>query len=302
MSIDRFSGLIRALLDSPHRPVVAVVNAHDAATLEAVKEGVDNGLIRASLIGKGDSIRAIMEAVNLGSEGVDIIEAATDEEAARLGVALVCDGRADVLMKGMIQTKDFLKAVVHPEWGIRKERLLSHVALLEIPGYSKFICLTDGGMVMNPDLAQKKELIRNAVAVMRHLGIECPKVAVLAAVEKVNEAMPETLDAAELKRLNQLGDIENCLVEGPISFDLAFSKESAEAKCYSSPVTGEPDILLLPDIASGNILAKALVHAAGGVMAGVVAGARVPIVVTSRGATVEEKLNSLALAARLSYR
>lgn len=174
---------------------------------------------------------------------------------------------------------------------------MSHVAILEVPAYPKLIAITDGGMMMYPDVEEKKEILENAVQVFKSMGYECPKVAVLAAVETVNPKMPEAVDADILKKMNESGEIKDCIVEGPISVDLTFNKESAVVKGYKSPVTGEADILLVSNITVGNILSKALLEMANATMAGIIVGAKVPIVLTSRGATTQEKYLSLVLSA-----
>ncbi|MBP2651655.1 MAG: phosphate butyryltransferase [Firmicutes bacterium] len=200
-------------------------------------------------------------------------------------------------MKGKIQTADLLKAVVNKEKGLRTGSVMSHVVLHEIPTYHKLLVITDGGMMMYPNLAEKKQIIENAVNSLLSLGYDKPKVAVLAAVENVNPKMPEAVDAGLLKEMNQKGEIKNCIVEGPISYDLAMSKDAAKIKGYESPVTEDADILMVPNITVGNIMGKALVYSAGAKIAGFIVGAKVPIVLTSRGSSAEEKYLSLVLSA-----
>lgn len=207
------------------------------------------------------------------------------------------EGGADFLMKGKIQTADLLSAVVNKEEGLRTGKVMSHVVFNEIPNYHKLLVLTDGGMMMYPDLNKKKEICENAVGTLRTLGYDKPKVAVLAAVEKVNPKMPETVDADALKTMNKSGELADCIVEGPISYDLTMSKESAAIKGFESPVTGDADIVLVPNITVGNVLGKSLIYSAGAKMAGFIVGAKVPIVLTSRGSTSEEKYLSLVLSA-----
>ena len=177
---------------------------------------------------------------------------------------------------------------------------MSHVVLHDIPGYHKLLAVTDGGMMMYPNLEEKRQIIENAVSTFKSMGYECPKVAVLTAVEKVNPNMPETLDADNLKKMNQENILKDCIVEGPISYDLAMSKESAEIKNFISPVTEDVDILMVPNITVGNILGKSLVYSAGAKMAGFIVGAKVPIVLTSRGSTAEEKYLSIVLSAAIN--
>ena len=204
-----------------------------------------------------------------------------------------------MLIKGMLQTGTLLKAVVNRDTGIRASEVMSHVAILDVPSYHKLLYVTDGGMVVAPDLGQKRHILKNAVDFCRFLGYSCPKAAVLCAVETVTPAMPETADAAALKEAGERGDFGACFVEGPISLDLATDPGAAQIKGYSSPVAGDADILLAPSIAAGNLLGKSLYGLAGGEMAGVVLGARVPITINSRGAAAEEKYWSILICAAM---
>jgi phosphate butyryltransferase len=228
---------------------------------------------------------------------MEILDVPNVAEAAFSAVHLVRQGKAEIIMKGRIQTAELLHAVVAKETGLQTQKLMSLVAFHEIPGYHKLLCITDGGMVMYPSLDEKKRILQNAVDVCHSMGIMDPKVAVLAAVEITNPKMPESVDAAALKQMNLQGEIAGCIVEGPISYDLAMSMESAKIKEYSSPVSGDPDILLVPNITVGNVLAKALVVSAGAKMAGFIVGAKAPVVLTSRGSSSEDKYLSLVLAA-----
>ncbi len=297
MEFRNFDELIKnvQIMNSTRR--VAVVLAHDEHTLQAVLRAKEDRIIVPILIGDGFKIREILQ--NLGGEkgDEDIIHATDDNNAAEIAVELVHQMRADLIMKGKLQTADFLKAVVNREKGLGIGGVMSHVAINEVPDYHKLLVTTDGGMLMYPDLAQKKCIVENAVNALRKMGYEQPKVAVLAAVETVNEKMPETLDAEALKQMNKRGELIDCVVEGPISYDLAVNRDSALVKGYSSVVAGDADILVVPNITTGNILGKSLVYSAKAKMAGFVAGAKVPVVLTSRGATAEEKYLSLVLAA-----
>jgi phosphate butyryltransferase len=277
--------------------VVAVVAAEDEHTLQAVFHAVADGLVDPVLIGNAPKIREILRKLKVSVSDDAVIHADDDKSAAAKGVELVNQGKADFIMKGKLQTGDLLSAVVDKQKGLKTGKLMSHFVINEVPSYHKLLVTTDGGMMMYPDLGQKKEIIENAVRVLRALGYEQPKVAVLAAVEKVNPSMPESVDAAALKEMNQKGEIANCIVEGPVSYDCAVSKESAEAKGFVSAVAGDADILISPNIAAGNILGKCLLFSAGGKMAGFIVGAKVPVVLTSRGASSEEKYLSLVLSA-----
>ena len=297
MELKNFQELIEKVQNSNVKKRVAIAAAHDEHTLEAVFKAVGDKLVDPVLIGDKVKIEEILSKLSIQFNENKIVNTESDVEAAEKTVELINEGKADFIMKGKLQTADLLKAVVNKEKGLRTGNVMSHVAILEIPAYHKLIAVTDGGMMMYPTVEEKKQIIENAVNVFLAFGYECPKVAVLAAVETVNPKMPESVDGDILKKMNQKGEIKNCIVEGPISVDLAFNKESAKIKGYQSPVTGEADILLVPNIAAGNIMSKALLEFAEGTMAGMIVGAKVPIVLTSRGATWEEKYLSLVLSA-----
>lgn len=297
MVFKSFEELIKKVQKSESKKIVAVVAAHDEHTLQAVFKAKKDNIVEPLLIGDKTKIKKILDGLNESIDDAQIIEAENDTVAAMKAVELVNDKKADFIMKGKIQTADLLRAVVNKEKGLRTGKIMSHFVFNEIPNYHKLIVTTDGGMMMYPDVNEKKQIIENAVNTLIAMGYEKPKVAVLAAVEKVNPKMPESVDAGLLKEMNQKGEIKDCIVEGPISYDLTMSRESAEIKGYSSPVVGDADILIVPNIAAGNILGKALVYSAGAKMAGFIVGAKVPIVLTSRGSSAEEKYLSLVLSA-----
>ncbi|NYB72906.1 bifunctional enoyl-CoA hydratase/phosphate acetyltransferase [Sedimentibacter hydroxybenzoicus DSM 7310] len=297
MELKNFKELIAKVQNNDTKKRVAVAAAHDEHTLEAVFKAVNDNLVEPVLIGDKEKIVKMLDNLSVNFDENKIIHTSDDTEAAEKTVELINEGKADFIMKGKLQTADLLKAVVNKEKGLRTGSVMSHVAILEIPAYHKLIAVTDGGMMMYPNLDEKKQIIENVVNVFLAMGYESPKVAVLAAVETVNPKMPEAVDADNLKKMNQNGEIKNCIVEGPISVDLTFNKESAKIKGYESPVTGEADILIAPNITTGNIMSKALLEFANGTMAGMIVGAKVPIVLTSRGATTEEKYLSLVLSA-----
>ena len=295
--IQNFEQLIKNVKNIKTTKTVAVVCAHDEHTLEAVIKAEKEGLVNSILLGKEDEIKGILKNLNYEKANENIINIIGDKETAEKAVELVREGKVDFIMKGKIQTADLLRAVVDKEKGLRTEKVISHMAFNEIPTYHKLIAISDGGMMMYPDLKQKKGILENGVETLRSMGIENPKVAVVTAVENLNPKMPETVDAAELKKMNEMGEIKNCIVEGPISYDLTMNPESAVIKGYESPVAGDADLIIVPDITVGNILGKSLVYSAGSKMAGFIVGAKVPIVLTSRGATSEEKYLSLVLCA-----
>ncbi len=243
------------------------------------------------------TVEAVKTAENLGLIDAVYFDADTPEQAAKKAVQAVHSGGLDMMLKGHIDTSVLLKEVVNKEYGLLTGSLLSHVALLDVPRYHKLLLLTDGGMVMYPELEGLVGILENALNAIRAFDVTKPKVACLAAVEKVHERMPETLRASELKRLSQTGAFGDCLVEGPISFDLAFDREAAELKGYDSPVAGDADIFLVPDFVSGNLLAKSLVYGGGARFAGFLMGARAPVALTSRSASRDEKIYSIACSA-----
>ncbi|AKA72153.1 bifunctional enoyl-CoA hydratase/phosphate acetyltransferase [Clostridium scatologenes] len=297
MVFKNFEELIKKVQNSGSKKIAAVVAAQDEHTLQAVFKARKDNIAEPLLIGNKSKIKEILSNLKEDLDDSSIIDVEDDASAAAKAVELVNSNKADFIMKGKIQTADLLKAVVNKEHGLRTGRVMSHFVINEIPNYHKLIVTTDGGMMMYPNVDEKKQIIENAVNTLIDMGYEKPKVAVLAAVEKVNPKMPESVDAGLLKEMNQKGEIKNCIVEGPISYDLTMSKESAEIKGYSSPVVGDADVLIVPNITAGNILGKALVFSAGGKMAGFIVGAKVPIVLTSRGSSAEEKYLSLVLSA-----
>ena len=300
MYLKNFNDIVEKLKKDPITKKVAIVCAEDMESIEAALKGYQDGILEPLLIGNRDTMVRLLVEAGEEKDAFAIYEADTAPGAAALGVKLVNEGKADFLMKGKLETGQLLKAVVDKETGLGIGGIMSHIALKMVPTYHKLLVSTDGGMILYPTLEQKKAIIENAVGALNKLGYERPKVGVLAAIEKVNPKMPETVDAAALKEMNQRGEIKNCIVEGPISFDLAICKERSVAKGYVSEVAGDVDILVAPNITAGNILGKCLIEMAGAKMAGLILGAKAPIVVTSRGSSREEKYFSLALAAATS--
>ncbi len=296
MTISKFDQIIEKVKKSPTRQTVVLVAAEDHHSLEAVLHAEKEGIVKPILVGDEVKIREMLKELKATGE-YEIFDQPDHKKAAYKAVELVRENKADFLMKGGIQTADLLKAVVDKEKGLGQGRLMSHFVIVEIPTYHKLLVVTDGGMVMYPTLEQKKEIIINTVETLRNLGYQKPKIGVLAAVETINPKMPESVDADSLKQMYLNGEIENCIIEGPISYDLAMNKESAMIKGYESEVTGDVDALIVPNITVGNVLGKSLIYSANGKMAGIIVGARVPIILTSRGSSAEEKFLSLALAA-----
>lgn len=281
---------------------VAVAAAADPDVLTSVKLGLAHGFSFV-LIGPARSVRHLADAQGISPGGYELIDEASPQAAAMIATGLVREGRARILMKGLVGTADLLRPVLDRETGLRVGGLLSHVAVVELPG-PRLVIITDAGVNIAPGLAEKVEIVRNAVGVAVRLGAERPRVAVLAAVETVNAAMPETLDAACLAKMAERGQIggggQGPIVDGPLALDNAVSTQAAGHKGIGGEVAGRADILLAPDIACGNVLYKALVGVAGFPGAGIVAGAAAPIVLTSRADSPETKLNSMFLAALLA--
>ena len=297
MAIKSFKELAAAASAMPVKTVVAVVEAHDNHTLEAVIEAKKDGIIEGLLIGNAEKIAEILTANGANPADYEIIGTNSLEESLQAAVENINAGKATAIMKGKLETGQFMKAIVNKANGLMAGGLLSLVGLYEHANYHKLLAVTDQGLNTYPDVNGKKNLIINAVGLLKKLGVEEPKVAVLAAVEKVNPKMPESVDGAELKKMNQEGEITGCIVEGPISFDLAVKQGAAAIKGYESPVAGDADVLVVPDIAAGNILVKCMTDYAGAMTAGTILGAKVPVIVTSRSAEASDKYYSIALAA-----
>jgi phosphate butyryltransferase len=279
------------------KKTVAVAVAEDHEVIEAVGKAIKLQLAQFRLYGNQEKIIGMLQEHGLQtSEHIEVIAAASSAEAAELSVKAVRNGEADVLMKGNIPTANILKAVLNKEWGLRKGSVLSHVAAFEVPNYDRLIFVTDAAMNIAPDITQKAAIIQNTVEVAQAIGIELPKVAPIAAVEVVNPAMQATIDAAMLTQMNRRGQIKNCIVDGPLALDNAVSQIAAEHKGIVSDVAGKADILLVPTIEAGNVLYKSLVYFANAKVGAMIAGAKAPIVLTSRADSAETKVYSLALA------
>ncbi|EXY09102.1 MULTISPECIES: phosphate butyryltransferase [Bacillus cereus group] len=279
------------------KKTVAVAVAEDHEVIEAVAKAIKLQLAQFRLYGNQEKIMGMLQEHGLQtSEHVEVIAAMSSAEAAEPSVKAVRNGEADVLMKGNIPTANILKAVLNKEWGLRKGSVLSHVAAFEVQNYDRLIFVTDAAMNIAPDVTQKAAIIQNTVEVARAIGIDLPKVAPIAAVEVVNPAMQATIDAAMLTQMNRRGQIKDCIVDGPLALDNAVSQIAAEHKGIVSDVAGKADILLVPTIEAGNVLYKSLVYFADAKVGAMIAGAKAPIVLTSRADSAETKVYSLALA------
>ncbi len=297
MGINNFEELGKKVIESGRKFRVAVANAGDLHSIEAVMLAESRGFAEPVLVGDKKAIVEILKEMGKTVPDKNIYDCHDAVEAVAKAVELVKNGEADFLMKGKLDTSVLLKGVVKTDTGLNTGHLMSALFIASIPSYHKLLAVVDGGMLTYPDLEQKKALINNTVYAFHCLGCECPKVGVLACIEKVNPKMPETVEAAELKKMNENGEIAGCIVEGPISYDCAISKESANEKNYNSSVAGDCDILVAPNIHAANILSKALTVTCGADSAGCIIGAKCPVVISSRGSSPEEKCNSIMLAA-----
>ena len=297
MKITCFDDIVTEAKQKEEKTIIAVVQAHDRNTLEALVKAKKDGLSDAILFGNGKLIEDILSQLGASITDFQIIDCDSDEISLSKAIEAIHSGSANGLMKGIIDTSKFMKAVVNKENKLLSGKLLSVMGFYQVPSYHKMFAVTDFGMNTYPTLDEKKCIIENAVKVFHAIGNDNPKVAVMAAVEHVNPNMPECVDADALKKMNQDGQINGCIVEGPISFDLAMDKNAAKIKGYKSAVAGDADLIVVPDITSGNILVKALTILAGSPTAGLTLGARVPVIMTSRSAEAMDKYYTIALAA-----
>lgn len=274
--------------------------AQDQNSLSAVMKAAADGLIEPILVGDKEEILKIAEECSFDLSEIRMVHEPDTDQSVEIAVKMVRSGQADVIMKGKVGTSNLLKAVLNKEWGLRSGSLLSHIAFFEVPAYHKIIAVTDVAMNIEPKLQEKIAIINNSVKCLNKLGYDLPKVAILGAVEKVTENMRATLDAALLSKMNQRGQIENCIIDGPLAFDNAISLESAVHKGIKSDIAGDTDLLIMPDLEVGNVLYKSLVFFANAKVAAVILGATAPIVLTSRSDSDEAKYDSIVLAAAIS--
>lgn len=274
---------------------MTVAAPYDSATLKAISLAEDKDLIDALLIGDKEKILTTVQEEELSFTSEQIIDVKDAATAAYEAVKLVSQGEAEFVMKGLLSTSKILQAVLDKEEGLRTSQLLSYVAVLDVPVLDRLLIMTDPAMNIAPDLDEKVQITENAITVAKALGIEIPKVALLAAVEKVNPKMPATLEAANLAKMGDRGQIKDAKIDGPLAFDNAVSMEAKEIKGIESEVAGQSDVLVVPDIEAGNILYKSLTHLAKATIAGMVIGAAAPVVLSSRSDGYLNKLNSIIL-------
>lgn len=300
MPVKKLSELVDKVKKLP-RTRVAVAAGEDPHTIEAVARGVTEGMIEATLTGHETHIKEVASEYKIDPGIFEIIDTPDEKTAAIKAVELINAGKADFLMKGLMGSVTYIRAILYKGEGLLPPgKILSHVTILEIPSYHKLLIATDVAVLIAPDLKQKITMISHAVDIAHRLDIDCPKVAVLAANEKVNPKMQVTMDAAVLTQMNRRGQIKGCVVDGPLAMDLAVSAESKEIKGVESEVAGDADVLIFPDIEAGNIFYKACAYLANACLAAIVVGAKVPCVLTSRADSEDSKFYSIALAALMA--
>jgi len=279
----------------------AVAHPCEEGALKGAVDAAQVGLITPILVGPKQEIEATAKSAGLDLTNLEIIDTANSVDSAREAVALVREGRAEVLMKGSLHTDELMSAIVARDGGLRTGRRISHVFIMDVPTYHKVLIVTDAAINIAPVLEDKVDICQNAIDLAISLGLEKPKVAILCAVETVNSKMQATLDAAALCKMAERGQIKGGIVDGPLAFDNAISRDAARTKGIKSEVAGDPDILLAPDLEAGNILAKQLSFLANADSAGMVLGARVPVILTSRADSVRSRIASCAVAKLVAH-
>lgn len=283
------------------KSVLSVAAAHNEEVLVSIKDAMDRGIIQPILIGNIDKIRYVSKSIDLNLDNIELIQENDIVKCAEIAVKLVHDNKADFIMKGLLDTSILLKAVLNKEYGLKKGGLLSHVMIYEVESYHKLLIISDGGINILPNYEQKESIIKNAIIAAKSLGIEKIKVACISAVEKINPKMQSTIDARKLQEACDNGVFgKDVIVEGPLAFDLAVSSHASEVKGFKSKVSGDVDIIITPTIEVGNALGKSLTYMAKSKSAGIIMGASVPIVLTSRSDSSKSKLYSIIYGALIS--
>ncbi|MEO0091522.1 MAG: phosphate acyltransferase [candidate division WOR-3 bacterium] len=271
-----------------------VACAEDPPSIEALYEGKKEGIATGVLFGNKNNILKILNELNIPENEFEIYDCANEKEAIAQAVKEVAQ-KGDFLMKGQVTTSNFLKGVLDEKLGLRGERLLSHIALLELPNYHKILFISDGGINVELDLKRKIDIVRNSIYLAKFLGVSKPKVALLSAIERINLNLQETLDWAVITRMGEQGEFGDALIEGPLALDVAFSPYAAKVKKVNTKISGDVDIIIVPSIATGNILGKGLQYLGNAKICGIIIGAKRPVVMLSRADTKETKMYSLAL-------
>lgn len=292
---ERFERLLTQASSSEPLPT-AVVHPVDEVSLTGAIRAAERDLIKPILVGPEEKIKAVAKKAKLSLDPYEIVVTPHSHAAAAKSVELVHAGRVEALMKGALHTQELMEAVLDKTHGLRTERRMSHVYIMDVPAYAKPLMITDAAINIAPGLMEKRDIVQNAVDLARSLGIKTPKVAILSAIETVDPRIPSTIEAAALCKMADRGQIIHADLDGPLAFDNAISLEAAKAKGIKSSVAGQADILVVPDLETGNVMAKQLQYLAGAEMAGVVLGGRVPIILTSRADDEAARLASCAVA------
>ncbi len=298
--MERLDKIVEKVKGLPNKRLVAA-NGVDAHTIEAINEAMEIGLIDATLVGDKDKIFATCNELGINPENFEIIDEKDDQQAAFKAVKLISEGKGDLLMKGLVSTDKYMRAILNKEYGLVPPKgLLTHITVMDIPAYHKLLTVSDVAIIPNPDLKQKVTIANLLIKTVKKLGIERPKIAVISAAESVTEAMPSTLDAAILSKMAERGQIKDALIEGPLSLDLATNMESVNIKGMKSEVAGNADCLIFPNIETGNVFYKATTKFAGAEVGAFVAGAKVPCILSSRGDSAKTKMYSIAVSALMA--
>lgn len=293
---EKYDRLIAAARDGSPAPTV-VAHPCDETSLRAATAAAGEGLIQPILVGPAARIVAVAAEHGIDIAGLEIVDAPHSHAAAAQAVALVREGRAELLMKGSLHTDELMKEVTSSATGLRTDRRISHVFIMDVPGHAETLFITDAAINIVPDLETKRDIIQNAIDLWAGIGLGVPKVAILSAVETVTPKIPSTIEAAALCKMAERGQITGALIDGPLAFDNAINPEAAAIKGIAGPVAGHGQILVVPDLEAGNMLAKNLTFLARADAAGIVLGARVPIILTSRADSIRTRLASCAVAA-----
>lgn len=294
--IKNYAEILAAVQANKRRKTISIAMADDPSVLHAIKAVAEKGLAKAVLVGDSRRIKAIAEKVGYPVTDEMIVHAVEEREIAFRAVEQIRNGTAEILMKGHISTPILMKAVLDRDTGLRTGSILSHVAVAEVPTYPKMLISGDGGITITPDLAAKQAILNNMIGVCRKLTIEQPKICALCPIEKINPKIQETVDAAELQKLAESGEFGDIILEGPMAMDVALSADAARKKGIASRIAGDTDVILVPNITSGNAIIKLLMYLANAKVGGLVMGAKVPIILLSRSDKPEEKFNSMILA------
>lgn len=298
--MNSFRDLLEAAKKQPIKRMV-VVNGVDVNTLEALDESVQMGFIKPILTGSQERIEGKLKSLNIDARKYEIINAESSKAATEIAVKFVHDGEADLIMKGMVSTDKFMRVLLKKEYGLLPSRAtLSHIAVMDNPNYHKLLIFSDAGVIPYPDLKQKILMTEYLIKAAQGLGIEMPKVAVIAPTEQIIISIQSCMDGATIAKMSEHGQIEGGIVDGPMALDVAINKVAAEIKGFTSPVAGDADCLLFPNIDAANVFYKTNSKLCKAEMAGIIAGAKVPAVVSSRGDSEKTKLNSIALASLIS--